>query len=195
MQDNSMKNAESKKALSPKQCEELLGVLKGRFDKNASRHKGVDWAVVKARLEANPGKLWSLNEMEKTGGEPDVIRHDKKTGEILFCDCSPETPKGRVSLCYDREGLESRKEHKPKNTVMDMAEEMGIEVLTEEQYCELQKLGSFDMKTSCWVKSPDDIRKLGGALYCERRYDRIFVGHNGAQSYYGVRGFRGSLRV
>jgi hypothetical protein len=192
---NKLMNTKSKKALPTKQRDELLAVLEARFAKNMARHKSVDWAKVKARLEANPDKLWSLNEMEKTGGEPDVIGVDKKTGEITFFDCSPESPKGRLSLCYDREGLESRKEHKPKNTAMDLAAEMGIELLTEEQYFELQKLGSFDMKTSCWVKSPDDIRKLGGALYCERRYGRIFVGHNGAQSYYGVRGFRGWLTV
>lgn len=190
-----MKTTDTKRTLSPKQGQELIATLEARFEKNMNRHKGLEWAKVKARLAANPDKLWSLHEMEKTGGEPDVVGHDKKTGEATFFDCSPETPKGRVSVCYDREGLESRKEHKPKNTAVDMAAEMGIELLTEEQYHELQRLGSFDMKTSSWVKSPDDIRKLGGALYCERRYSRIFVGHNGAQSYYGVRGFRGSLRV
>ena len=190
-----MKATDTKKALPPKQREDLLKTLETRFEKNMGRHKGLEWAKVKARLDANPDKLWSLHEMEKSGGEPDVVGHDKKTGEVTFFDCSPESPKGRVSLCYDREGLESRKEHKPKNTAMDLAAEMGIELLTEEQYLELQKLGSFDLKTSCWVKSPDDIRKLGGALYCERRYNRIFVGHNGAQSYYAVRGFRGSLRI
>ncbi len=190
-----MKATESRKTLSPKQREELLKTLEARFEKNMVRHKSLEWARVKARLDAHPDKLWSLHEMEKTGGEPDAVGHDKKTGEVTFFDCSPETPKGRVSVCYDREGLESRKEHKPKTTAMDMAAEMGIELLTEEQYLELQRLGSFDMKTSSWVKSPDEIRKLGGALYCERRYSRIFVGHNGAQSYYGVRGFRGALRV
>ena len=190
-----MKATETKRALLPKRREELLNILEARFEKNMSRHKAVAWAKVKARLEADPPKLWSLNEMETTGGEPDVVGQDKKTGEVTFIDCSQECPKGRVSLCYDREGLESRKEHKPRNTAMDLAAEMGIELLTEEQYLELQQLGSFDMKTSCWVKTPNDIRTLGGALYCERRYDRIFVGHNGAQSYYAVRGFRGSLRV
>ena len=183
-----------KNVLSPKQSEALLTTLSNRFENNMSRPKGLAWATVKARLEANPEKLSSLSEMERTGGEPDVVSHDKKTGELVFFDCSPETPKGRVSLCYDREGLESRKEHKPKNTAMDLAAEMGIEVLTEEQYLELQKLGSFDLKTSSWVKSPPDIRKPGGALYCERRYNRIFGGHNGAQSYYSSRGFRGALR-
>jgi hypothetical protein len=190
-----MKDVETKGKLSPKQREELLGALKARFEKHMNRHKGLEWARVKAKLEANPGKLWSLNEMEKTGGEPDVVGHDQKTGEYLFFDCSPESPKGRTSVCYDREGLESRKEHKPKNTAMDMAAAMGIELLTEEQYQELQKLGDFDTKTSSWVKTPAEIRKLGGALYCDRRYGRVFVGHNGAQSYYGARAFRGSLRV
>jgi hypothetical protein len=185
----------NKKELSPKQREELLGALKARFEKNLSRHKGLDWAKVQARLEANPDKLWSLNEMERTGGEPDVVGQDKKTGEYVFYDCSAETPKGRTSVCYDREGLDSRKEFKPKNTAMDMAAAMGIELLTEEQYLELQKLGEFDTKTSSWIATPADIRKLGGALYCERRYGRVFVGHNGAQSYYAARAFRGSLRV
>src|SRR5262245_44661583 len=185
----------SKKELSPEQREELLRALKARFEKNMNRHKGLEWAKVQARLEANPEKLWSLSEMERTGGEPDVVGHDKKTGEYLFYDCSPETPKDRRSVCYDREGWESRKEHRPKTTAMDMAADMGIELLTEEQYQELQKLGEFDQKTSSWVKTPDDIRKLGGALYLERRYGRVFVGHNGAQSYYGVRAFRGWLRV
>jgi hypothetical protein len=191
-----MKNSTSdKRQLSPKQRDELLSVLKDRFEKNLNRHKGLDWAKVQARLEANPEKLWSLSEMERTGGEPDVVGYDKKTGEYVFFDCSAETPKGRTSVCYDREGLESRKEHKPKNTAMDMAAAMGIELLTEEQYLELQKLGEFDRKTSSWVKAPAEIRKLGGALYGERRYGRVFVGHNGAQSYYAVRGFRGWLRV
>ena len=184
-----------KKELSAKQREELLKVLKARFEKNMNRHKGVEWAKVQAKLEGNADKLWSLNEMEKTGGEPDVVGQDKKTGEYIFFDCSAETPKGRTSVCYDREGLESRKEHRPKNTAMDMAAAMGIELLTEEQYVELQKLGDFDTKTSSWVKSPDEMRKLGGALYCDRRYGRVFVGHNGAQSYYAARGFRGWVRV
>ena len=184
-----------KKELSPKQRGELLSTLKARFEKNLNRHKGLEWAKVHARLEANPEKLWSLNEMERTGGEPDVVGQDKKTGEYIFFDCSVETPKGRVSVCYDREGWESRKEHRPKTTATDMAAAMGVELLTEEQYFELQKLGDFDQKTSSWVKTPADIRELGGALYCDRRYGRIFVGHNGAQSYYAARAFRGSLRV
>src|SRR6266511_2625201 len=184
-----------KKELSPEQREELLRALKARFEKNMNHHKGLEWAKILAKLEANTEKLWSLNEMERTGGEPDVVGHDKKTGEYVFHDCSAETPKGRTSVCYDREGLESRKEHKPKTTAMDMAAAMGIELLTEEQYFELQKLGEFDTKTSSWVKTPSGIRKLGGALYCDRRYGRVFVGHNGAQSYYSARAFRGSLRV
>jgi hypothetical protein len=183
------------KKLSPQQREELLGVLEDRFQKNPDRHQGLDWAEVRAKLEASPEKLWSLHEMERTGGEPDVVNQDKKTGEYLFFDCSAETPKGRTSVCYDREGLESRKEHRPKDTAMDMAASMGIELLTEEQYLELQTHGEFDTKTSSWVKAPADIRKRGGALYGERRYGRVFVGHNGAQSYYSARGFRGSLRV
>ena len=191
-----MNNTKSnKKQLSPKQREELLKALKARFEKNLNRHKGLDWAKVQARLEANPGKLWSLNEMESTDGEPDVVGQDKKSGEYIFFDCSAETPKGRVSVCYDREGWESRKEHRPKNTAMDMAAAMGIELLTEEQYFELQKLGEFDTKSPSWVKTLADIRKLGGALYCDRRYGRVFVGHNGAQSYYAARAFRGWLRV
>jgi hypothetical protein len=190
-----MKGVDTKKALSPKQREELLGALEARFEKNMNRHKGLEWAKVKAKLEAKTDKLWSLKEMESTGGEPDVVNHDKKTGEYIFFDCSAETPKGRTSVCYDREGLESRKEHRPKNTAMDMATAMGIELLTEEEYLELQRLGNFDTKTSSWVKTPSDIRKLGGALYCDRRYGRVFVGHNGAQSYYSARAFRGSLRV
>ncbi len=185
----------TKKPLSPKQRDELLKALKARFEKHLNRHKGLGWAKVQSRLEANAEKLWSLNEMESTGGEPDVVGQDKKTGEYIFFDCSAETPKGRTSVCYDREGLESRKEHRPKNTAMDMAAAMGIELLTEEQYLELQKLGEFDTKTSSWVKAPAEIRKLGGALNGERRYGRVFVGHNGAQSYYAVRGFRGWLRV
>jgi hypothetical protein len=190
-----MKSAEAKKKLSGEQREALLGALKARFEKNMNRHKGLDWAKVQARLEANAEKLWSLNEMESTGGEPDVVGQDKKTGECIFFDCSPETPKARVSVCYDREGWESRKEARPKTTAMDMAAAMGIELLNEEQYFDLQKLGEFDKKTSSWVKTPAEIRELGGALYCERRYGRIFVGHNGAQSYYAVRGFRGLLKV
>ena len=190
-----MKNSTNKKELSPKQREELLTALKARFEKILNRHKGHEWAKVQSKLEASAEKLWSLNEMERTGGEPDVVGHDKKTGEFVFYDCSAESPKGRTSVCYDREGLESRKEHRPKNTAMDMAAAMGIELLTEEEYQELQRLGNFETKTSSWVKTPADIRKLGGALYYERRYGRVFVGHNGAQSYYGGRGFRGSLRI
>ncbi|HZQ46576.1 MAG TPA: DUF4256 domain-containing protein [Verrucomicrobiae bacterium] len=185
----------NEKKLSPEQREELLGALKARFEKNMNRHKGLEWAKVQAKLEANAEKLWSLNEMERTGGEPDVVGHDKKTGEYVFYDCSAESPQGRRSVCYDREGLESRKEHKPKNNAVDMAAAMGIELLTEEQYRELQKLGEFDAKTSSWVKAPADIRKLGGALFCDRRFGQVFVYHNGAQSYYGGRAFRGSLRV
>lgn len=184
-----------KKEWSPQQREELLRVLEARFEKNMNRHRGVAWAKVQARLDANPEKLWSLGEMERTGGEPDVVGHDQKTGECIFFDCSAESPAGRRSVCYDREGLESRKEHKPKTTAMDMATAMGIELLSEEEYFELQRLGEFDTKTSSWVKTPTAIRDLGGALYCERRYGRLFAGHNGAQSYYAVRGFRGSLRV
>lgn len=185
----------SNTTLSKKQSEELLRTLRGRFEKNMSRHKGLDWAQVQAKLEANPEKVWTLNEMEKTGGEPDVVGHDKKAGEYIFYDCAAESPKGRRSLCYDREALESRKEHKPKNSAMAMAAAMGIELLTEEQYRELQKLGEFDTKTSSWVKTPSVIRKLGGALFCDRRYDTVFVYHNGAESYYAARGFRGWLRV
>jgi hypothetical protein len=191
-----MKNSTSnKKQLSPKQREELFRALKARFEKNLNRHKGLEWAKVQAKLEANAEKLWSLNEMERTSGEPDVVGHDKKTGEYIFFDCSAESPKGRTSLCYDREALDSRKEHKPKNNAIDMAAAMGIELLTEEQYQELQKLGNYDTKSSSWIATSADIRKLGGALYCDRRYGRVFVGHNGAQSYYSGRGFRGSLRV
>ena len=185
----------NKKDLSPEQREELLGTLKARFEKNMNRHKGVDWAKVEARLEANPEKLWSLNEMETTGGEPDVVAHDKKTGEYTFYDCSAESPKGRRSICYDREALEARKENKPKDSAMNMAAALGVELLTEEQYRELQKLGEFDLKTSSWVKTPADIRKLGGALFCDRRYNTVFLYHNGADSYYANRGFRGSLSV
>ena len=184
-----------KKEFSPEQREELLRALKARLEKNMNRHKGIEWAKVQAKLEANTEKLWSLNEMESTGGEPDVVGHDKKTGEYIFFDCSPETPKGRVSVCYDREGWLSRKEARPKTTAIDMATEMGVELLTEEQYFELQKLGEFDLKTSSWIATPAEIKKLGGALYCDRRYGRVFVGHNGAQSYYAARAFRGWLRV
>src|SRR6266481_4208021 len=184
-----------KNQLSPRQREELLKALKARFEKNMNRHSALEWPKVQARLEAGAEKLWSLNEMERTGGEPDVVGHDKKTGKYIFFDCSTESPKGRTSVCYDREGWQSRKEFRPKNTAMDMAAAMGIELLTEEEYLELQKLGNFDTKTSSWVKTPSDIRKLGGALYCDRRYGRVFVGHNGAQSYYSGRAFRGSLRV
>lgn len=184
-----------KKELSAQQREALLQTLKARFEKNMSRHKGLEWAKVQAKLAAKPEKLWSLQQMETTGGEPDVVAQDQKKGEFVFFDCSPETPKGRVSVCYDREGWESRKEHRPKTTAMDMAAAIGIELLTEEQYLELQKLGEFDRKTSSWVKTPTEIRKLGGALYCERRYSRVFTGHNGAQSYYAGRGFRGWLGV
>jgi len=190
-----MKPVGTKKKLSAGQRDELLGALKARFEKNPNRHKGIEWATVQARLDACPDKLWSLLEMEESGGEPDVMDHDKKAGEILFFDCSPETPKGRVAVCYDREGLESRKEHRPANTAMDLAAAMGIELLTEDQYMALQQLGKFDTKTSSWIKTPDDMRKLGGALYGDRRYERVFVGHNGAQSYYSARAFRGSLRV
>lgn len=185
----------NKKELSPKQCKELLATLKARFEQNRNRHPGLEWAKVQVRLEANAEKLWSLNEMERTGGEPDVVGQDKGTGGYLFFDCSTESPKDRTSFCYDREALNSRKEHKPKNSVMDMAAAMGLELLTEAQYFDLQKLGEFDTKTSSWVKTPADIRKLGGALYCDRRYGRVFVGYNGAQSYYAGRAFRGSLRV
>lgn len=184
-----------KKELLPKQSEELIRVLKTRFEKNANRHKGIEWVKVEAKLKASKGKLWSLNEMEKTGGEPDVVGYDKKTDEYVFYDCSAQSPSGRRSLCFDRKALESRKEHKPKNSAMEMAEAMGIELLTEEQYRELQKLGEFDTTTSSWVKTPSEIRKLGGALYCDRRYDTVFLYHNGAESYYAARGFRGELRV
>jgi hypothetical protein len=203
-----MKNSTSNKnQLSPKQprskrfalqqgrWEELLKALKGRFEKNPNRHKGLEWAKVVARLEAKPEKLWSLSEMERTGGEPDVVGHDKKTGEYVFYDCSAQSPKDRTSLCYDREALDARKEFKPKSSAMDLAAAMGVELLTEEQYLELQKLGEFDTKSTSWIKTPADIRKLGGALYGDRRYGRVFVGHNGAESYYGGRGFRGWLRV
>jgi hypothetical protein len=190
-----LKSVKTKKDLSPEQREELLSTLRARFEENRNRHEGLEWATVKAKLEANPEKLWSLNEMERTGGEPDVVGHDKKTGEYLFFDCSPESPKGRTNVCYDREGLDSRKEHKPKNNAVDMAAAMGIELLTEEQYRELQKLGNFDTKTSSWLKAPADMRKLGGGLFGDRRFGRVFLYHNGAQSYYAGRAFRGSLRV
>jgi hypothetical protein len=185
----------NKKDLSPEQREELLRVLKARFEKNMNRHKGLEWAKVQAKLEGNAEKLWSLHEMERTGGDPDVVGLDKKTGEYIFYDCSAESPKGRRSICYDREALESRKEHKPEDNAENMADAMAIELLTEEQYRELQKLGNFDTKTSSWVKTPSDIRKLGGALFCDRRYDTVFVYHNGAECYYAARAFRGSLRV
>jgi hypothetical protein len=184
-----------KSSLSSPQRDALLKALKVRFEKHTNRHKGLDWAAVQARLEASPAKLWSLGEMEGTGGEPDVVGRDQKTGEYVFYDCAAESPKGRRSACYDREALESRKEHKPKSNAIDMAAAMGIELLTEEQYRELQTLGEFDAKTSSWVKTPAAIRKLGGAIFCDRRYDHVFVYHNGAESYYAARGFRGSLRV
>lgn len=184
-----------KSQLSPEQQEELLKILKTRFEKNMNRHNGLEWAKVQAKLEMNTEKLWSLYEMETTDGEPDVVGFDKETGEFIFYDCSPESPKGRRSVCYDREALESRKNHKPQNSAIDMARDMGIEILSEEQYRELQKLGHFDTKTSSWVKTPENIRKLGGAIFCDRRYDTVFVYHNGADSYYASRGFRGSLRV
>jgi Protein of unknown function (DUF4256) len=189
------KKTNSKKALSAEQREELLLALEVRFEKNMKRHKGLEWPKVHAKLVANTEKLWSLNEMETTGGEPDVVSHDKKTGEYIFYDCSAESPKGRRSLCYDREALDSRKEHKPKDSAMDMAAAMGIELLTEEQYRELQELGKFDTKTSSWVQTPGAIRELGGAIFCDRRYDHVFTYHNGAESYYAARAFRGSLKV
>ncbi len=185
----------NKKELSSGQREELLKALKTRFEKNLVRHKGLEWPKVQARLEANAEKLWSLHEMENTGGEPDVVGHDKKTGEYLFFDCSPETPKSRTNVCYDHEALDARKEHKPKNSAAGMAADMGIELMTEEQYQELQKLGAFDTKSSSWLKAPADVRKLGGAIFGDRRFNRVFIYHNGAQSYYSGRGFRASLRV
>ena len=187
----------NKKELSPEQRDKIISTLKDRFEKNMNRHKGLEWGGLQARLNSGTRdeKLWSLSEMERTGGEPDAVGYDEKTGEYIFYDCSAESPTGRRSLCYDREALESRKTYKPENNAIDMAAEMGIELLTEEQYRELQKLGNFDLKTSSWVKTPAEIRKLGGALFCDRRYDRVFVYHNGAESYYAVRGFRGSLRV
>jgi hypothetical protein len=184
-----------KNKLSSKESEELLKILKARFEKNMNRHKGIDWAKVKDRIEANAEKLYSLYQMEQTGGEPDVVGYDKKTGEYIFYDCSPESPKGRRSICYDQEALEKRKEHKPADSAINMANDMGIEILTEEQYRELQQIGSFDLKTSSWVKTPAAIRKLGGALFCDRRYDHVFTYHNGADSYYAARGFRGMLKV
>ena len=185
----------AKPQLSPKQRDELLEALKARFEQNTTRHKGLDWAKVRQKLEANAGKLWSLGEMERTGGEPDVVGHDKKSGEYIFFDCGAESPKGRRSICYDRAALESRKEHKPSGSALDMAAAMGVEILTEEQYRALQKLGTFDTKTSSWIRTPPDIRKLGGALFADYRYGTVFVYHNGAESYYAARGFRGSLRV
>ncbi|TLD69507.1 DUF4256 domain-containing protein [Phragmitibacter flavus] len=189
------KQPKDKKHLTPDQHEELLSTLRTRFDKHMHRHQCIEWAQVQAKLEAHPEKWWSLHQMEQSGGEPDVVGHDQKSDEYLFFDCSTETPKGRTSVCYDREGLESRKEHRPKTSAIDMATEMGIELLTEEQYHDLQKLGEFDMKTSSWVKTPAELRKLGGALFGDRRFGRVFIYHNGAQSYYGVRGFRGALSV
>lgn len=183
------------KSLSPEQRKELLRILKTRFEKNMNRHPGLEWTDVQARLEANPEKLWSLHEMENTGGEPDVVGQDTQTGEYIFYDCAAESPNGRRSLCYDREALESRKEHRPEDSAIELAEAMGIEMLTEEQYRALQQLGAFDTKTSSWIKTPAAIRKLGGALFCDRRYDSVFVYHNGASSYYAARGFRGALRV
>ena len=185
----------AKKAISPAQRAELLDTLKTRFEKNKKRHEGLEWSKVEARLDASPGALWSLGEMERTGGEPDVVGRDKKSGACIFYDCSAESPSGRRSICYDREALDSRKEHKPKDDAMSMAEAIGIELLTEEQYRELQELGTFDLKTSSWIATPAAIRKRGGALFCDRRYDHVFVYHNGAQSYYAARGFRGALRV
>ena len=185
----------NKKDLLPEQQEELLSVLKARFEKNMNRHKGLEWAKVQAKLKSNTGKLWSLNEMERTGGEPDVVGYDKKTDEYIFYDCSAESPKGRRSVCYDREALESRKEHKPENSAINMASTMGVSILTEEQYRELQQLGNFDTKTSSWILTPSSIRKLGGGIFADYRYGTVFVYHNGAESYYAARGFRASLRV
>ena len=185
----------TKKELSPGEAEELLKILKARFEKNVNRHKDLEWTKVQDRLEANPEKLWSLNEMERSGGEPDVVGHDKNTGETFFYDCSAESPKERRNVCYDREALNARKEHKPKDSAMDLATAMGIEILTEEQYRLLQEFGNFDLKTSSWLKTPAEIRKHGGAIFGDRRYDHVFIYHNGAESYYGARGFRGVLRV
>lgn len=189
------KSQSNKKKLSAERSTELLHLLKVRFEKNAKRHKGIEWEKVEARLKSNADKLWSLNEMEYTGGVPDVVAQDKKSGEIIFYDCSAESPKGRRSVCYDRRALDARKEHKPRNSAMDLATEIGIEILTETQYRELQQLGEFDTKSSSWIITPPEIRRLGGALFCDRRYDTVFVYHNGADSYYAARGFRGSLRV
>ena len=186
---------DSKKKLSAEHSQTLLGILKARFEKNSHRHKGLKWDDIQARLEAHPEKLWSLDEMEETGGEPDVVGHDAKTGEYIFYDCAPETPKGRRSLCFDPEALASRKEHKPKDSAIAMADAMGIDILTEEQYRELQQFGPLDTKTSSWIATPAPIRKLGGALFCDYRYGTVFLYHNGAESYYAARGFRGSLRV
>lgn len=183
------------KKLTSAQLEELLSTLKTRFEKNMNRHKGLDWSKIEEKIKSNPEKAWSLSEMERTEGEPDVVGNDKKTGEFIFMDCSAESPKGRRSFCYDHEALNKRKEAKPKDSAMNMAENMGIEILTEEQYKELQTVGEFDLKTSSWIKTPDEIRKLGGALYCDRRYNQVFTYHNGAESYYAVRGFRGTLRI
>jgi len=185
----------NKKELSSRERKELLGALRARFERNMNRHQGLEWAKIQEKMASNPEKLWSLSEMERTGGEPDVVGHDEKTGEYIFYDCAAESPKGRRTVCYDREALEARKEHKPQNNAVDMAASMGIELLTEGQYRELQELGNFDAKTSSWVKTPSDIRKLGGAIFCDRRYDHVFVYHNGAESYYAARGFRGWLRV
>jgi hypothetical protein len=189
------RGAERRNHLSPEQREELLRALKTRFEKNVKRHTGIEWTEVQARLEANPEKLWSLYEMERTGGEPDIVGHDEKTGEYIFYDCSAETPKLRRSVCYDRAALDARKEHKPENSALDLGQSMGIEMLSEEQYRELQRLGNFDTKTSSWVKTPSDIRALGGAIFCDRRYGHVFTYHNGAESYYAGRGFRGLLKV
>ena len=189
------KGTTNKRQLSSTQTEKLISILQTRFEKNKKRHKGIDWDKVQAKLESKPAKLWSLNEMESTGGEPDVVGYDKKSGEYIFYDCSPESPKGRRSICYDHEALHSRKEHKPADSAINMADAMGVELLSEEEYRALQELGEFDTKTSSWVKTPATIRELGGAIFCDRRYDHVFTYHNGAESYYGARGFRGSLKV